>query len=570
LEKGGVTLKMLFKLVNQDDPNTVYETGQREFTLGRSKECEIVINDPHISRVQARIRFEGNRFYIENLGQNPVQINGLPTTGQFLNDGDQIALGLTNLRFQTDRPFDETPHPIAFDERTVAVASLPDLVLGPRLVLATDAGETKTYPINKARLFIGRSEDADIDLQDPSISRQHGMIEQRENEYYVKNLSQTNPLLLNDETVSESRLYSGDHVRIGSFFLTFISDRPADAKPVEEKIITQKKGPGWALWLAAACLLLIVGSFLFYRHAYYPWKINRHLESIAGQIAAAKYQTAQDTLKRLLTEDLPPDSGRKAKELLAHTALAIVQKLAEAGKLPEAKRYLVAYLKEYGGGKEADILWEHLDMYRVEIAQTLEAAGKYQAALGQYAAVREDSPFYGRAQQGIRQIWLESQQNQHRHQNLAQLLQEADLHFREKRYLTPVNNNAYSVYQAILATEPDNPVALERIEQMKSFYRKYGERHFKKESWRHALIYFERYHFIAPDSPDIQQKINICRAKLATSKPKRRQSQGKSSTPEKSRKQVKQLLEESGVESSRIIQFLFEEQSGETDSEKPW
>ena len=236
---------MLFKLVNQDDPNTVYETGQREFTLGRSKECEIVINDLHISRVQARIRFEGNRFYIENLGQNPVQINGLPTTGQFLNDGDQIALGLTNLRFQTDQPFDETPHPIAFDERTVAVASLPDLVLGPRLVLATDAGETKTYPINKARLFIGRSEDADIDLQDPSISRQHGMIEQRKNEYYVKNLSQTNPLLLNDETVSESRLYSGDHVRIGSFFLTFISDRPADTKPVEEKIITQKKRPRW-------------------------------------------------------------------------------------------------------------------------------------------------------------------------------------------------------------------------------------------------------------------------------------------------------------------------------------
>ncbi len=561
---------MRFKLVNQDDPNTVYETGQREFALGRSKECEIVINGPHISRVQARIRFEGNRFYIENLGQNPVQINGLPTTGQFLNDGDQIFLGTTNLRFQTDRPFDETPHPIAFDEKTVAVASLPDQVLGPRLVLTTVAGETKTYPINKARLFIGRSEDADIDLQDPSVSRQHGMIEQRENEYYVKNLSQTNPLLLNDETVSENRLYSGDHVRIGSFFLTFISDRPEDAKPVEEKIITQKKGPGWALWLAAACLLLIVGSFIFYRHAYYPWKINRNLESIAGQIAAAKYQTAQDTLERLLTKNLSPDSGRKAKELLAQTALAIVQKLAEAGKLPEAKQYLVAYLKEYGGGKEADILWEHLDMYRVEIAQTLEAAAKYQAALGQYAAVREDSPFYGPAQQGIRRIWLESQQDQRRYQNLAQLLQEADLHFRAKRYLTPVNNNAYSVYQAILATEPDNPVALERIEQMKSFYRKYGERHFKKESWRQALIYFERYHFIAPDSPDIQQKINICRAKLATSNPKRRQSRGKSATPKKSREQVKQLLEESGVDSSRIIQFLFEEQSGETDSEKPW
>jgi pSer/pThr/pTyr-binding forkhead associated (FHA) protein len=231
---------MRFKLVSQDDPNTVYETDQRAFALGRSQECEIVINDPHISRVQARLRFEGNRFYVENIGQNLIQVNGVSTTGQILNEGDQLTLGTTNLRFQTDRPFDETPRPIAMDEQTVAVASMPDQVLGPRLVLTTDTGETKTYPINKAQLFIGRSEDADIDLPDPSVSRQHGMIEQRGNAYYVKNVSQTNPLLLNEKTVSENRLFSGDHIRLGSFFLTFISDRPEDAKPVEEKIITQK------------------------------------------------------------------------------------------------------------------------------------------------------------------------------------------------------------------------------------------------------------------------------------------------------------------------------------------
>jgi len=561
---------MRFKIVNTADPNIVFETGQREFALGRSKECEIVVNDPHISRIQARIRFESNRFYIENLGQNPVQINGAPTAGQYLEDGDQITLGTTSFRFQTDRPFDITPHPIAFDEKTIAVASLPDHVLGPRLVLTMDAGETKTYQLDKDRLIIGRSEDADIPLQDPSISRQHGMIEQREDGYFVKNLSQTNPLLLNDAAVSDNRLYSGDHIRVGSFYLTFVSDRPEDAKPIEEKIITQQKGPGWALWLAAACLILIVGSFLFYRHAYYPWKINRSLESIAGQIAAGQYQTAQDTLQRLLAKGVPPDSRRRARELLAQTALAIVQELAEAGKLPEAEQYLVAYLKEYGGGKEADQLWELLDRYRVEIARTLEAASQYQAALGRYAAVREDSPFYGRAQQGIRRIWLASQQEQRRDQNVAQLLQEADLHFRAKRYLTPVNNNAYSVYQAVLAADPENPIALERIEQMKAFYRRYGEDYFNKNNWRNALTYFERYVFIAPDSPDIQQNIDICRAKLTASDSKNSQSVGKSSAPQKSRAQVQKLLEESGVESSRIIKFLYEDPGGEKDSEKPW
>jgi pSer/pThr/pTyr-binding forkhead associated (FHA) protein len=563
-------LKSGFKLVLKNDPNTVYETDQHEFVLGRSEQCEIVIDDPHISRVQARIRFESNRYYIENLGQNPTLVNGIPATDQLLKNGDEINMGTTNLWFQAAQPIEESLQPAVSDDKTVIFVSTPDQTLGPRLVLTTDTGVTKTYPLGKDRLYMGRSDEADVYLADASVSRKHGLIELRDNGYYARNLSQTNPLLLNDEILSENRLYSGDHLRIGAYFLTFISDRPEDAKPAKEKIVTKEKGPGWALWLAVGCLLLIVASFIFYRHVYHPWRSNRNLTAIAEQVAAGDYQKTQDTLKQLLTKGLTPESGRKAKELLSQTVLAIAQQQAEAGKLPEAQQYLIAHLKEYGSGKEADILWEHLDMYRVEIARTLEAAAHYQAALGEYAAVREDSPFYSRAQQGIRRIWLESQQGQRRHQNLAQQLQEADRHFRAKRYLTPVNNNAYAVYQSVLAIEPDNPVALERIEQMLSFYRKYGEDYFNKENWRSALTYFERYNFIAPDSPDIQQKINICRAKLTTSQSNRRQSQGKSSTPEKSREQVKQLLEESGVESSRIIQFLFEEQSGEKDSEKPW
>ena len=568
--EGDESLISGFKLVLKKDPNIVYETDLREFVLGRSQQCDIAIKDPHISRVQARVRFESNRFYIENLGQNPTLVNGVPAKGQILKNGDEISMGTTDFWFQSAQPIDEIPQSFVSDDKTVAYVSAPDQALGPRLILTTDTGVAKTYPLDKGRLCMGRSDDADVYIADTSASRKHGLIELRNDGYYARNLSQTNPLFLNDEIISESRIYSGDHIRIGSFFLTFISDRPEDAKPAEEKIITKENGPGWVLWLAVGCLGLIVVSFIFYRHAYQPWKVNRNLISIAGQVSAGDYQTAQDALKRLLTKDLTPAHGRKAKEMLSQTVLTIVQQMAEAGKLSEAKQYLIAHLREYGGGAEADSLWEQLDMYRVENAKILEAAEKYQAALGEYAAVREDSRFYGHAQQGIRRIWVESQQDRHRHQNVGQQLQEADRHFRAKRYLTPVHMNAYSVYQSVLAIEPDNPIALERIEQMKAFYRSYAERYFKKKNWRRALTYFERHNFIAPDTPDIQQKINICREKLATSTSQRRQSQGKSSALEKNREQVKRLLEESGVESSRIIQFLFEEQSGEKDSEKPW
>ncbi len=550
---------MRFKLVDKDDPNFIYESDQRNFVLGRSKECEIIINDPHISRVQARVCNEDNGFYIENLGQNPMLINDQTSSGQFLNNGDVITLGKTSLRFTLDSPYDETADQITFDEKTVVMAALPKEVFGlPRLVLTTETGDTETYPIDKAPYLIGRSEDADISLQDPSVSRRHGMIEKQAKIYTIKNLSQTNPILLNDKAVDETRLFSGDHIRIGSFSLTFISDWPEDAKPMEEKVITEKKGPGWGLWLVGACLLVVVGGFLFYRHAYSPWQINRNLDLVATQISAGKYEAAQENLKPLLAIDLSLEGDRKVHELLAQIALGIVRRLAEAGRLEEAEGYLVGHLDQYGVGEESAPLQEQLDRFRLEIARNLEANSQNQAALSQYALIRQDSALYEHARQGIRRIWLESQQELRQNQNLVQLLQEADLHFSEKRYLTPVNNNAYSIYQNILTMEPNHAEALERIEEIKAFYRLTGERYFSENNYKRALTYFEGYNFISPETPDIQQKIDICRVKLSAPK------------TANNRDQVEKVLDESGIESSRIIKFLYEDQNGKKDAEKPW
>jgi len=115
----------------------------------------------------------------------------------------------------------------------------------------------------------------------------------------------------------------------------------------------------------------------------------------------------------------------------------------------------------------------------------------------------------------------------------------------------------------------DDP-ARQRIEQMKLFYRRHGDTYFNQQNWRRALTYYERYHVIDPDSLEIKRKITICRDKLselsaASEKPSLAQK-----TPDEMRDQVKRLLEESGTESTWIMQYLFEEQSGEKDSETPW
>jgi pSer/pThr/pTyr-binding forkhead associated (FHA) protein len=77
-----------------------YELEQSETVVGRSENCDIQLDDPYVSRRQARITQDGDRARIENLGRNPVLVNGEVTERSVLLNGDMILLGRTQLVFQ--------------------------------------------------------------------------------------------------------------------------------------------------------------------------------------------------------------------------------------------------------------------------------------------------------------------------------------------------------------------------------------------------------------------------------------------------------------------------------------
>jgi len=560
----------MFKLIHKTDSKVAYECHNETFLIGRSEECEIVLNDPHVSRIQAKVRIENRQYVIENIGRNPIFVNGASIQSQFLNNGDEIRFGMTDLVFQETGSANKAAEKPSFSAKTVVLTSPQEISVGPRLICTTPSGDSNIYPLDKKKILIGRSSETDIQLEDPSVSREQGWIEKRDDFYYAVSISETNPLLLNEQVISERQLLSGNQLRVGSFSLTFISDRPEDQKPAAKVIAGKRRKSEWILWLAAACLLLSFGSYLVYRHIYRPWQINSALKSVSQQISEGNYQSAQEKIRQLLASDLSPAETHKAMELHSQAILAIIQKMAGDGKLNEAKEYLMAYLKQYGAGTEADFLWNQLDFYRLNIGNHLESIEEYRPALRQYAAVREDSPYFEEAQKAILRIWLAYQQQQRNDQTLSQLFKEAETHFIAKRYLTPVNQNAYSAYQAVLDIEPENKLALERIDQMKAFYLAHGEQYFKNENWGRALTYFERYSLIDPESIEIKKKISICRQNFTLDGTPSGKSAPRQSTPNKKREQIKRLLEESGTDSSWIMEYLFEEKSGEKDSEKPW
>ena len=131
--------------------------------------------------------------------------------------------------------------------------------------------------------------------------------------------------------------------------------------------------------------------------------------------------------------------------------------------------YLKSYLSEYGAGKEAEVLWDRLDYYRLTLGHRLESAKKLQQAVGQYSAIKEDSIYYERSAQGHQKNMARSPAAASgQDQSLVQLLKEADTHFQAQQYLKPVNQNAFVLYRAVLTLEPGHELALERIDKMKA------------------------------------------------------------------------------------------------------
>jgi hypothetical protein len=76
--------------------------GER-MTIGRSRECEILIDDPNVSRRHAEVRKTIAGWMIADLGPtNRVKVNGKRVHEEVLRPGDKITLGLTELEFDEE------------------------------------------------------------------------------------------------------------------------------------------------------------------------------------------------------------------------------------------------------------------------------------------------------------------------------------------------------------------------------------------------------------------------------------------------------------------------------------
>lgn len=78
------------------DAGLAWPLERRTFTVGRSPECDVVLDDRQVSRFHARITWQGDHYEVEDLNsKNGTHLNGRDVIGaQPLRDGDEIQIAL--------------------------------------------------------------------------------------------------------------------------------------------------------------------------------------------------------------------------------------------------------------------------------------------------------------------------------------------------------------------------------------------------------------------------------------------------------------------------------------------
>ncbi|HWE58970.1 MAG TPA: DUF3662 and FHA domain-containing protein [Solirubrobacteraceae bacterium] len=78
--------------------------GPRGATLGRSRECEIVVDDANVSRQHAELRPRGGAWVVSDLGStNGTRVNGRTITGpEVVRPGDEIEVGSSLITFELE------------------------------------------------------------------------------------------------------------------------------------------------------------------------------------------------------------------------------------------------------------------------------------------------------------------------------------------------------------------------------------------------------------------------------------------------------------------------------------
>jgi len=130
--------------------------------------------------------------------------------GAFL--GDVSTEGGTTETYQVDETGELKP-----------VDLEPVVADGAALVIRSGGGRSgESFTIAGERMTIGRSPEAEVFLDDVTVSRNHALLVRRRDGLYIDDLGSLNGTYVNRRRIESHKLLDGDELQIGKYKLTYL------------------------------------------------------------------------------------------------------------------------------------------------------------------------------------------------------------------------------------------------------------------------------------------------------------------------------------------------------------
>ncbi|HEY4574101.1 MAG TPA: FHA domain-containing protein [Thermoanaerobaculia bacterium] len=97
---------------------------------------------------------------------------------------------------------------------------------GATLVIRSGGGRSgEAFHLTGERNTIGRSPEAEVFLDDVTVSRNHALLVRRRDGLYIDDLGSLNGTYVNRRRIESHRLQDGDELQVGKYKLTYLEER---------------------------------------------------------------------------------------------------------------------------------------------------------------------------------------------------------------------------------------------------------------------------------------------------------------------------------------------------------
>jgi pSer/pThr/pTyr-binding forkhead associated (FHA) protein len=94
---------------------------------------------------------------------------------------------------------------------------------GAALVIRSGGGRSgESFTLEQDRMSIGRTPDAEVFLDDVTVSRNHALLVRRKDGLYIDDLGSLNGTYVNRRRIESHKLEDGDEIQIGKYKLGYL------------------------------------------------------------------------------------------------------------------------------------------------------------------------------------------------------------------------------------------------------------------------------------------------------------------------------------------------------------